>query len=210
MGVHRPITRRSRNVAALSVAVLAGLAAAPAAHAAGGASAILQDCQEDGHVGAGYPQAAYAKALASLPTDLDEYSDCRAEIRSAQLRAAAQGSAHGARHLRSATAAPAGPGPGGPSRGGSAGQAAGHGAASPVPSSPSPAVAPVAAASAPGTAAPPPASAAGPAPAARFAARQASVSPHGVAWMLALAGAAAGLAGALGPRYLPRLLRRRR
>jgi hypothetical protein len=91
MGVHRPITRRSRNVAALSVAVLAGLAAAPAAHAAGGASAILQDCQEDGHVGAGYPQAAYAKALASLPTDLDEYSDCRAEIRSAQLRAAAQG-----------------------------------------------------------------------------------------------------------------------
>jgi hypothetical protein len=212
MGVHRPITRRPRDLAVLSVALLAGLAGAPVAHAAGGAGAILQDCQDDGHVGAGYSQDAYAKALASLPTDLDEYSDCRAEIRSAQLRAAAQGSTHGAGHLRSAAPAPAGPGPGGPSRGASAGRAAGGGKSSPSASassasSPPPAVAPLAAA-APAPAAAPPASR--PAPAERVAARQASVSPHGVAWMLALAGAAAGLAGALGPRYLPRLLRRRR
>ena len=96
--VLRLLTRRSRSAIELAAAAAACLCAAPA-HAADGAGAILKDCQDDGHIDGTYPQVAYAKALASMPTDLDEYSDCRDQIRAAQLRAAAH-ARHAARGRR--------------------------------------------------------------------------------------------------------------
>jgi hypothetical protein len=202
------LIRRPRGAAALAVAGLACLCPAPA-QAGGGAAAILQDCQDDGRIDGIYSQAAYAKALGSLPTDLDEYSDCRDQIRSAQLRAAARGRAHSTRSTsdQGAPAAPGRSGGGGPPSGG-AGPAA-HG--SPPPARPaSPATPPGSAsatAAASSTAAAPPVRRATVVPA---AAHEAAVSPRLVAGLLVVAALAVGLTGAAAPRYLPRVLRRLR
>jgi hypothetical protein len=64
------------------------LAAPLPAHAAG----LTEDCQ-DGRIDGTYSQAEYQRALRGIATDLDEYSDCRAVIRRAQLAAARRGAA---------------------------------------------------------------------------------------------------------------------
>jgi len=74
---------------ALVVALLAALALPALASASG--SAVIKDCTLDGQLNKTYSQKDYADALANLPADVDEYSDCRDVIRRAQLGGAGGG-----------------------------------------------------------------------------------------------------------------------
>jgi hypothetical protein len=76
--------RKTLATAALCL-LLAG-ALAPAA--SGSAQSVIQDCSEDGVLNGHYSHGDLTKALDQLPSDLDEYTDCRAVIRSAQLGSA--------------------------------------------------------------------------------------------------------------------------
>jgi hypothetical protein len=59
---------------------------APPAQASSGA--VIRDCSEDGVLDKHYSQRELAGALDNLPSDLDEYTDCRSVIRHAQLSGA--------------------------------------------------------------------------------------------------------------------------
>jgi hypothetical protein len=68
----------------LIVAAGAVLCLAPAtAHASG--QDVINDCSDHGRLTKSYTQKEYRDALAHMPTDLDEYTDCRDIIRRAQL-----------------------------------------------------------------------------------------------------------------------------
>ena len=71
--------------AVLAVSLLALTHVAPA-HAS--AASVIRDCSEDGVLNGKYSQSELDGALEQLPSDLDEYTDCRAVIRSAQLGSA--------------------------------------------------------------------------------------------------------------------------
>jgi hypothetical protein len=74
------------------VVALALLASAIfAAPALGSARDVIRDCSEDGVLNGKYSHSELAKALDQLPSDLDEYTDCRAVIRDAELRSARKG-----------------------------------------------------------------------------------------------------------------------
>lgn len=75
------------------LATLAALTTTPAA-ALADSLAIFRDCQ-DGKVDGKYSQREFSEALRNIPTDADEYSDCRDVLRRAQLDAAGGGSANG-------------------------------------------------------------------------------------------------------------------
>lgn len=75
--------------------------------AAGNGAAAVQDCQ-DGRIDGTYSAADYSAALKSIPTDVDEYTDCRDVLRAAQLRAARTPTKPGA----PASSAPAASAPG--------------------------------------------------------------------------------------------------
>ena len=49
---------------------------------------LLDACGRDGKVNGTYSQEDYRKALANIPADADQYSDCRAILKAAQLAAA--------------------------------------------------------------------------------------------------------------------------
>jgi len=69
------------------VAVLAAMAVAVSpAHA--GAISVIRDCSEDGVLNGKYSASELERALDQLPSDLDEYTDCRSVIRRAQLGSA--------------------------------------------------------------------------------------------------------------------------
>jgi hypothetical protein len=57
---------------------------------------VIRDCSEDGVLDGKYSHSEIEKALEQLPSDLDEYTDCRSVIRGAQLGSA------GRRHGRKA------------------------------------------------------------------------------------------------------------
>jgi hypothetical protein len=61
------------------------------AFASGGVDPVIKDCSYHGRLTKTYTQAQYQHALATIPTDADEYSDCRDIIRRAQLAAASAG-----------------------------------------------------------------------------------------------------------------------
>ncbi len=82
MRVPRP-ERRLALVAALLAAL--AMSAAPAAQADVGAE-IISHCLNNQSL-AGFPQAAYSKALQELSATAEEYSDCAALIRQAQRAA---------------------------------------------------------------------------------------------------------------------------
>jgi hypothetical protein len=46
---------------------------------------VIRDCSEDGSLNRHYSQRDLSGALGQLPSDLDEYTDCRSVIRGAQL-----------------------------------------------------------------------------------------------------------------------------
>jgi hypothetical protein len=74
------------------VAVLAAMAvaflAAFSGTALGSAISVIRDCSEDGVLNGKYSSSELERALDQLPSDLDEYTDCRAVIRRAQLGSA--------------------------------------------------------------------------------------------------------------------------
>ncbi|MEX0992876.1 MAG: hypothetical protein WDZ37_02665 [Solirubrobacterales bacterium] len=57
--------------------------ATPAAHA--GSGDVIRDCAKDGALNGNYSQGELQGALNGLPSDLDEYTDCRSVIRRAVL-----------------------------------------------------------------------------------------------------------------------------
>jgi hypothetical protein len=69
----------------LIAAVVLLLAPLPAAGSSGD---VIRDCSEDGTLDRSYSQKELAGALDNLPSDLDEYTDCRTVIRRAQLAGA--------------------------------------------------------------------------------------------------------------------------
>ena len=76
------MTLRLRVRIATALALLLALAASGSAHAS--TQALFRDCG-DGSLDGHYSQKDYADALANLPADLDEYSDCRSQIQRARL-----------------------------------------------------------------------------------------------------------------------------
>src|SRR3954447_24323181 len=99
-------------------ALLAALALAPPAHAAGGSTTeIIRDCFDDSVLQGHYTVSELRKARANLPTDVDEYSDCR-DVLSRAIAAQTQSSGGGS--------------PGGPTGGGT-GTGTGGGASTPLP-----------------------------------------------------------------------------
>lgn len=83
----RGLVTRVALAAALAVALLL-----PAAAWADQGAAVIRDCLNNGRITGHYSQKAYSQALAELPTDVAEYSDCPNLIRQAQLAAAGGGS----------------------------------------------------------------------------------------------------------------------
>jgi hypothetical protein len=77
------------RLTALLAVLFAFAAAAPTAHAS--ATAVIRDCSEDGVLDGHYTQSEIKGALQQLPSDLDEYTDCRSVIRGAQLGSAGGG-----------------------------------------------------------------------------------------------------------------------
>jgi hypothetical protein len=55
---------------------------------------LIRDCTDDGHLSKSYSQKDYRDALKNLPTDVNEYTDCRDVIRRAQLGSAGSGSSN--------------------------------------------------------------------------------------------------------------------
>jgi hypothetical protein len=104
------------------LAILTALALlAPSAPAsAAGPGDLYDDCQ-DGRIDGRYSQATYQRALREIPADVDEYTDCRAVIRRAQLAAA------GGRSDARAGGAAGGAGAGGSGPGGTGGTGGGSG-----------------------------------------------------------------------------------
>jgi hypothetical protein len=73
----------------VALALLVG--AISATPAAGSARDVIRDCSEDGVLNGKYSHSELSKALEQLPSDIDEYTDCRAVIRDAELRSARKG-----------------------------------------------------------------------------------------------------------------------
>ncbi|HWH44502.1 MAG TPA: hypothetical protein VNT32_07210 [Thermoleophilaceae bacterium] len=63
----------------LLIATLALTLAAPAALASG--RDVIKDCAEDGVIDGDYSEKEYEQAQDQLPSDIDEYTDCREAIR---------------------------------------------------------------------------------------------------------------------------------
>jgi hypothetical protein len=96
---------KARRALILLAAALAAAVVAPYAHASG--RQVIRDCSEDGVLNGKYSQGELQDALHNLPSDLDEYTDCRAIIRAAQLAAARRG--HGKVGRGPSAAASSGP-----------------------------------------------------------------------------------------------------
>jgi hypothetical protein len=121
------VVPRSRTVLAMRLrtwlaTLLLFLFAAPAFAQASG-TGVIKDCTDDGVLSRNYSQRDYTQALADLPTDVDEYTDCRDLIRRAQLGAAGGGGNSGTGN-GGGTAGGGGTGTGGGTGGGGGGPAA--------------------------------------------------------------------------------------
>jgi hypothetical protein len=77
----------------LITAVLGCLLLPAAAWASG--NAVIKDCTDDGVIQGHYSQQDYKNALNNLPTDVDEYTNCRDVIKRAQLGATGGGGGGG-------------------------------------------------------------------------------------------------------------------
>lgn len=67
-----------------AAAACAGSLLLPAAPALASGQDVIQDCLRNGRLTKTYTQKEYASALADMPTDVQEYSDCEAMIRRAR------------------------------------------------------------------------------------------------------------------------------
>ncbi len=94
---HRP-TRSHRHLRPLRAAfacLALSVCIAPGAAFASGDD-VVKDCAEDSQLSKDYSQQEYKDALADIPADVDQYTDCRDVIRRAQLKAAGAGGGGGA------------------------------------------------------------------------------------------------------------------
>src|SRR4051812_3967700 len=105
---------RRHRLASIFAALLVALVALPAFAQASGQD-VIRDCYDDGHIDGNYSQQDYEDAQNNLPSDVDQYSDCRDVI--------AQGQARGGKKSSNSHS-----GPGGSSNGGSNGSGGGSGA----------------------------------------------------------------------------------
>jgi hypothetical protein len=83
-----------RRVHAVLTAVLASLLLVPAVAGASGRS-VVRDCTDNGNIDKHHSQSEYKNALHSLPSDVDEYTDCRQIIEQAKRRDAKSDSSSG-------------------------------------------------------------------------------------------------------------------
>jgi hypothetical protein len=74
------------RIVPVAVAIAAFLSFAAPALAA--SDPVVRDCANDGSVDGHYSQGQYKHALNSIPSDVDEYTDCRSVISQAQAKAA--------------------------------------------------------------------------------------------------------------------------
>jgi hypothetical protein len=86
-----PVRTTQIALAALLVCLVAVAAPAPALASS---ASVIRDCSEDGILNGKYSQSELDGALEQLPSDLDEYTDCRSVIRRAQLGSAANKRGH--------------------------------------------------------------------------------------------------------------------
>src|SRR6476659_3571651 len=73
------------------LALLITLSLVPAATAFAGGGAVIRDCTDDGVLEGHYTQRQLRDALASIPSDVDEYTNCRDVIRRAAFGGAGSG-----------------------------------------------------------------------------------------------------------------------
>jgi hypothetical protein len=83
------LTRTAK--ALLTTVMVFAILAAPVRASSGD---VIRDCSEDGVLNRHYSQKELSGALDNLPSDLDEYTDCRTVIRQAQLGGAGGKSGH--------------------------------------------------------------------------------------------------------------------
>jgi hypothetical protein len=95
-----PMLRRLTAVAVLTSCLLL-----PAAPAFSSAKDVIKDCNDNGRLTKEYSQKEYREALANMPADLKQYTDCENIIRRAQLglRGSTGGSANSANPFAGAT-----------------------------------------------------------------------------------------------------------
>jgi hypothetical protein len=83
-----PSLKTSMKRLALPLLVAGAAFALSAIPAQASAIQVIRDCSEDGSLDRKYSQDELSGALDDLPSDLDEYTDCRSVIRAAQLAGA--------------------------------------------------------------------------------------------------------------------------
>jgi hypothetical protein len=77
----REASSMGRNRLAYTLAtLLVVLLAMPALAQAARGDAVIRDCYDDGHIDGSYTQADYNAAANNMPSDIDQYSDCRDAI----------------------------------------------------------------------------------------------------------------------------------
>src|SRR4051812_26693773 len=81
-----------RRLALLLSLLLALAPAAPAVARSAAANRIIRDCTDDGRLQGHYTQAQLKAALSSIPTDVDEYTNCRDVIHAAYVAGGSGGS----------------------------------------------------------------------------------------------------------------------
>jgi len=106
---------RRHRLASIFATLLVALLALPAFAQASGQD-VIRDCFDDGHIDGNYSQGEYQDAQDNLPSDVDQYSDCRDVI--------AQGQAGGGKRSNSNSGNSAS---GGSNSGGSSGSNGGGG-----------------------------------------------------------------------------------
>lgn len=88
----RMTTARRLLIALLATCLCA---VAPAGVALADGDDVLRDCNDNGKLDKGYSQGDLRDAIENIPTDLDEYTDCRDVIRRAQLGLGGSGGGSG-------------------------------------------------------------------------------------------------------------------
>ena len=107
---------RRHRLASIFATLLVALLALPAFAQASGQD-VIRDCYDDGHIDGNYSQDEYEDAQNNIPSDVDQYSDCRDVI--------AQGQAGGGKKSSRGNSGSDGSSGGGSNSGGSGGSTSG-------------------------------------------------------------------------------------
>jgi len=97
-----------RRTLCVLIAVAAAAALVLPAAASASSRELLRDCAEDGKLDHKYSQRELREAERDVPSDIDEYTDCRDAIRSAQVGGGGRGGGGGNGSLRTSSGAVAG------------------------------------------------------------------------------------------------------